>query len=44
MTLFKSFCNKPVVAAKNAVKAPTQVIKIKGVDPYSKIGDDLNNK
>jgi len=32
------------VAAKKAVSAPTQVIKIKGVDPYSRIGEDRRSK
>ena len=32
------------MAAKKAVSAPTQVIRISGVDPYSKIGEDRKSK
>ena len=39
-----SFCNSPVVAAKKAVSAPTQVITISVVGAYSSNGDDRNNK
>jgi hypothetical protein len=41
MTLFKSFCNIPVVAAKNDVIAPTKVITIKAVGEYSNKGEHL---
>jgi hypothetical protein len=44
MTRLISFCNKPVVAAKNAVSAPTQVITISVVGAYSSRGDDRNNR
>lgn len=39
-----SFCNRPVVAAKNAVSAPTQVITTSVVGANSSSGDDRNNK
>ncbi len=39
-----SFCNRPVVAAKNAVNAPTHVITISVVGAYSNRGDDRNSK
>lgn len=39
-----SFCNNPVVAAKNAVRAPTQVITTSVVGANSNSGDDRNNK
>ena len=42
--LFKSFCTKPLVAAKKAVVAPTKVITNKAVGLYSKIGELLNSK
>ena len=42
--LFKSFCTKPQVAAKNAVLAPTNVITNKAVGLYSSKGLDLTNK
>ena len=44
MTRLISFCNKPVVAAKNAVSAPTHVITINVVGAYSNSGDDRNNR
>ena len=44
MILFKSFCTKPQVAAKNAVVAPTNVITNNAVELYSNNGDDLTNK
>ena len=39
-----SFCNSPVVAAKNAVNAPTHVITISVVGAYSSRGDDRNSR
>ncbi len=39
-----SFCNRPVVAAKKAVKAPTHVITTKVVGANSNNGDDRNNR
>ena len=39
-----SFCSKPVVAAKKAVRAPTQVITTRVVGANSRRGDDRNNK
>lgn len=39
-----SFCSRPVVAAKNAVNAPTHVITISVVGAYSSNGDDRNNR
>ena len=42
--LFKSFCNKPQVAAKNAVLLPIIVITNSAVGLYSKIGELLNSK
>jgi len=42
--LFKSFCTKPQVAAKNAVVAPIKVITNNAVELYSNIGEDLTNK
>lgn len=39
-----SFCRSPVVAAKNAVTAPTHVITISVVGAYSSNGDDRNSK
>ena len=42
--LFKSFCTKLQVAAKNAVLAPTRVITNKAVGLYSNNGLDLTNK
>lgn len=39
-----SFCNSPVVAAKNAVSAPTQVITISVVGAYSSSGDDRSSR
>jgi hypothetical protein len=36
-----SFCNIPVVAAKNDVIAPTKVITIKAMDEYSNKGEYL---
>lgn len=44
MTRLISFCNNPVVAAKKAVKAPTQVIIISVVGAYSNNGDDRSNR
>lgn len=41
---FKSFCNRPVEAAKNEVRAPTHRITKRAVGEYSKIGEDLNSK
>jgi hypothetical protein len=41
MTLFKSFCNIPVVAVKNDVIAPTKVITIKALGGYSNKGKHL---
>jgi hypothetical protein len=40
ITRFKSFCNNPTVAAKNAVEAPTIVIKFKILEAYSNKGDE----
>jgi hypothetical protein len=42
--LFKSFCNRPQVAAINAVVEPIIVITNKAVLLNSKIGDTLINK
>jgi hypothetical protein len=39
-----SFCSRPVVAAKNAVNAPTHVMTISVVGAYSSKGDDRNSK
>jgi hypothetical protein len=39
-----SFCSSPVVAAKKAVNAPTQVITINVVGAYSSKGDDRNRR
>lgn len=44
MTRLISFCNSPVVAAKNAVIAPTQVITINVVGAYSSNGDDRKSR
>ena len=44
ITRFRSFCRSPVVAAKNAVSAPTHVITISVVGAYSNSGDDRNNR
>ena len=41
MTLFRSFCNISVVAARNDVVAPTEVITIKVVGGYSNKGEHL---
>ncbi|GJV58647.1 hypothetical protein Tco_1464747 [Tanacetum coccineum] len=41
MTLFRSFCNIPVVAARNDVIAPAKVITIKAVGGYSNKGEHL---
>jgi hypothetical protein len=41
MTLFRSFCNIPVVAARNDVVAPAEVITIKAVGGYSNKGEHL---
>jgi hypothetical protein len=41
MTLFKSLCNIPVVAAKNDVIAPTKVITIKALGGYSNKGEQI---
>jgi hypothetical protein len=41
MTLFKSFCNILVVAAKNDVIAPMKVITIKTLGGYSNKGEHL---
>jgi hypothetical protein len=41
MTLFKSFCNIPVVAAKNDVIVPTKVITSKALGGYSNKGEHL---
>lgn len=42
--LFKSFCTKPQVAAKNAVEAPTKVIINKAVELNSNKGENRINK
>ena len=39
-----SFCNRPVVAAKKAVTAPTQVITTKVVGANSSKGEDRSSK
>lgn len=39
-----SFCSNPVVAAKNAVNAPTHVITISVVGAYSNKGEDRSNR
>lgn len=39
-----SFCNNPVVAAKNAVTAPTHVITTRVVGANSSNGEDRSNK
>ena len=39
-----SFCNRPVVAAKKAVTAPTQVITTRVVGANSSNGDDRSSK
>jgi hypothetical protein len=44
MTRLMSFCSKPVVAAKKAVNAPTQVITTRVVGANSSKGEDRNNK
>ena len=44
ITRLMSFCNRPVVAAKNAFIAPTQVITTRVVGANSNSGDDRNNK
>ena len=44
MILFKSFCTKPQVAAKNAVLAPTRVITNKAVLLYSNNGELLTSR
>jgi len=41
MTLFKSLCNIPVVAAKNEVITPMKVITIKALGGYSNKGEHL---
>ena len=41
---FKSFCNRPVEAAKKAVIAPTHKITNSAVELYSNNGDDLRSK
>ena len=41
MTLFRSFCNIPVVAARNGVIAPAEVITIKAVGGYPSNGEHL---
>ena len=41
MTLLRSFCKIPVVAARNDVIAPAKVIKIKAVGEYSNKGEHL---
>jgi len=44
MILFKSFCNKPELAANIDVTAPIQVITHRAVGLYSNIGLDLTSK
>jgi len=44
ITRFKSFCRRPVVAAKNAVSAPTHVIASSAVGAYSNSGDDRRRR
>ena len=39
-----SFCSKPVVAAKNAVRAPTHVITTSVVGANSSRGEDRRSK
>jgi hypothetical protein len=39
-----SFCSKPVVAAKNAVTAPTHVITTRVVGANSSNGEDRRSK
>jgi hypothetical protein len=39
-----SFCSKPVVAAKNAVRAPTHVITTSAVGANSSNGEDRRSK
>lgn len=39
-----SFCSKPVVAAKKAVTAPTQVITTSLVGAYSSKGEDRSRR
>lgn len=40
ITRFRSFWSSPVVAAKNAVRAPTQVTARSAVGAYSSSGED----
>jgi hypothetical protein len=44
MTRFRSFCSRPLVAAKNAVRAPTQVIASRVVGAYSSKGEDRSKR
>ena len=44
MTRFRSFCSRPVVAAKNAVSAPTHVIASSAIGAYSSSGDDRSRR
>lgn len=44
ITRLMSFCSRPVVAAKNAVIAPTQVITTRVVGAYSSSGEDRRSK
>jgi hypothetical protein len=44
ITRFRSFCSRPVVAAKKAVIAPTHVIASSAVPAYSNIGDDRRRR
>jgi hypothetical protein len=41
MTLYKSFCNIPVIVIKNDIIAPTKVITIKALGGYSTKGEHL---
>ena len=44
ITRFRSFCRRPVLAAKKAVIAPTHVIIIRVVGPYSIMGEDRSRR
>jgi len=44
ITRFRSFCSRPVVAAKKAVIAPTQVIASSAIGAYSRIGEDRSRR
>ena len=44
ITRFRSFCSRPVVAAKNAVTAPTHVIASRAVGANSSRGEDRSTR